>query len=293
MININLTITSVNRNMINTQNNNHRMQYFINLKLFRYLHFLDCDASSGPVLQQSYSVVADELPRAIQATSSGSQAYSTYSTYAEIEECSDVKDKPKPALVSKRSVDNSKRQLPAKPDVVPASSIYVEIGDSEAKDTKTEKASVESKNKRNAEDSLPDYSYKKKLSNASNIYAECEDVREADDKPKEKDKDLDKTYMDMTHKRIEEASYTPHSKDSKDKVNQSKRSRVRERPANRKPVKVVNADSDAKKKLPTDKEVTKSPGSKKKSVASDSDSDDDDTCVVENELYEPFETAKV
>lgn len=187
-------------------------------------------------------------------------------------------------MINKRSVDNSKRELPAKPDGV--SSIYVEIGDSEAKDTKTEKGSIESKNKRNQEE-IPDYIYKKKLSNASNIYAECEDVRDANDKDKEKDK----TYMDMSHKRSD-AEYVPHSKDSKDKVNQSKRSRVREKPANQISGKVVKSDSDSKKKAAVGKDTGKVAGSKNRSVTSESDSDDD-ICVVENELYEPFETAKV
>lgn len=186
--------------------------------------------------------------------------------------------------MNKRSVDNSKRQLPAKPDVV--SSIYSEIDDAEAKDTKTEKGSVASKNKRNQEESLPDYIYKKKLSNASNIYAECEDVRDHEGK------DKDKTYMDMSHKRSEESEYVPHTKDSKDKVNQSKRSRVRDKPTNQKSDKIPNIDNEGKKKVVVGKESGKTQGSKKKSVTSESDSDDD-MCVVENELYEPFESAKV
>lgn len=259
---------------------------------------LDADNSGAPVLQQSYSVVADELPRAAVQTASGAQGNSNYSTYAEIEECGKpASEKPKPPLVNKRSVDNSKRELPAKPDVV--SSVYSEIGDSDTKDTKTEKGLLENKNKRNQEDNtVPDYIYKKKLSNASNIYAECEDVREVDGKEKEKDK----TYMDMSHKRIEESEYVPHTKESKDskphtkyskdKVNESKRSRVREKPTNQKAAeKVSKPDVEGKKKV-TGKDIGKTAGTKKKSVTSESDSDDD-IVVVENELYEPFESAKV
>ncbi|XP_052802836.1 uncharacterized protein LOC128233014 isoform X2 [Mya arenaria] len=243
----------------------------------------DTVVGGGLALQQAYSVVADELPR-----TQTPPVNPVYSTYAEIEECTDTADKPNPPLTSKRSVDNSKRELPAKPKDDNPSSIYFEIYDVEAKDAKTEKDSVEYQNKRNQESAeVPKYGYKKKLSNASNIYAECEEVPGKDAK-------REKPYMDMSHKRLNDSGYeshakdtkeisTPHSKLSKDKVNLSKKSKVSDNSSIRKNPFV---ESDAKRKL-----ADKGKGHSKHSVTSESDSEDE--IVVENELYEPFESAKV
>ncbi|XP_052248351.1 uncharacterized protein LOC127856290 isoform X2 [Dreissena polymorpha] len=104
----------------------------------------EADAVVGLTVQSSYSVVADE----VSPECSAGGGNPVYSTYAEIEEFSgDNKDKSKPPLANKRSVDNSKRELPAKPNVY--KSIHVEVEDSDVKDAKTEKSSVASKNARN------------------------------------------------------------------------------------------------------------------------------------------------
>lgn len=186
--------------------------------------------------------------------------------------------KPKLPLVNKRSVDNSRRKLPAKPDEA-QTSIYSEIEDAEEKDVDTEK-SVLSKNKKNQKTNKPEYIYKKKLSDASNIYDECQDVTKLD---------KDKAYMDMSHKKVDESEYVPYhkfTKDSKDKANQSKKCRVTDRWTNRK---ILYADCDEKTNG-SGKDVGNK--LKKESVTSESDSDED-ICMVENELYEPFESAKV
>lgn len=229
------------------------------------------DAQDAPMLQQSYSSVADEIPR--QTSQAGLTP-----TYAEIEEYSETGMKPKLPLVNKRSVDNSKRKLPAKPDEA-QTSIYSEIEDADEKDVETEK-SVLSKNKKNQKTIEPDYIYKKKLSNASNIYDECQDVTKLE---------KDKTYMDMSHKKADDSEYVPHqkfTKDSKDKANLSKKCRVTDKLTGQN---ILYADCEEKTNG-----SGKEAGSKlkKESVTSESDSDED-ICIVENELYEPFESAKV
>ncbi|KAH3716055.1 hypothetical protein DPMN_058771 [Dreissena polymorpha] len=101
----------------------------------------------------------------------------------------------------------------------------------------------------------------------------------------------------MSHKRFVEPDYVPHShskdahskavphtKYSKDKVNQSKKSNVGEKPVSEK---IPYADNDVKKTHP----FLCSQGQQRTLVTSESDSDDD--ICVENELYEPFESAKV
>lgn len=208
-------------------------------------------------------------------------------TYAEIEEYSETGMKPKVPLVSKRSVDNSKRKLPAKPDEA-QSSIYSEIEDANDKDTETEKAivttekSIISKNKKNQEKIYPNYIYKKKLSNASNIYDECQEVSNVEH---------DNTYIEMSHKTADKSDYVPHTKNSKDKANQSKKSRVTDRWLHRN-TGILYANCEDKKKGPGTEVGSSVSKSKNESVTSDSDSDED-ICIVENELYEPFESAKV
>ncbi|XP_053373376.1 uncharacterized protein LOC123531794 isoform X3 [Mercenaria mercenaria] len=229
----------------------------------------DLDDKDTPVLQQSYSIVADEIPRQTAQTNL------TSPTYAEIEEYSDSGIKPKLPLVNKRSIDNSKRKLPAKPDE-PQSSIYSEIEDADEKDAGSEKEVI-SKNKKNQEKIYPAYLYKKKLSNASNIYDECQDVSKMDS---------DKTYIDMSHKKKDESEYVPHCKISKDMVNQSKKDRVTDKWTNQN---IIYADCDEKTNGSGKESRNKL---KKESVTSESDSDED-ICIVENELYEPFESAKV
>lgn len=229
-----------------------------------------------PELQQSYSEVRDHIP----ITSAPSE-HTMSPTYAEIEEFEPSKSNPKPPLAAKRSVDNSKRELPAKPHEAAHSSTYSEIEVEDAKDAESEKT-LNAKNKKNKEKIFPNYFYKKKLSNASNIYAECEDVSKVD---------KDKTYMDMSHKKLEESEYVPHTKDSKDKVNLSKKCKVSDNTAG---TNIPFADSEVKKKGTSQSDVSEKIGRKvrKDSVTSESDSDED-ICIVENELYEPFESAKV
>lgn len=241
-------------------------------------------------LQQSYSSVADEIPCVLSSCSNP-----VYSTYAEIEELPDTKgDKPdKIKLSGKSSINSTVRELPAKPSDAKddtQSSLYFEIDDADAKDAKTEKGDPESKNKRN-HTAVPAYMYKKKLSNASNIYAECEDVSTKDTKS-------EKPYMDMTKKTKDESEYVPQTKDaetkktvpsklSKDQVNFSKRSRNTDKGSRN------QAGKTNSKVLSTVNKINKGQikGQVKSSLTSDSDSDDD--IVVENELYEPFESAKV
>ena len=215
-------------------------------------------------------MVADEIPR------QPAQASLTSPTYAEIEEYSETGMKPKIPLVNKRSVDNSKRKLPAKPDEA-QSSIYSEIEDANDKDVGSEKEVIY-KNKKNQSNINPVYSYKKKLSDASNIYDECQDVTKTDS---------DKHYIDMSHKKEDESEYVPHCKVSKDMVNQSKKDRVTDKWTNQN---IIYADCD--EKTNGSGKESRSKQLKKESVTSESDSDDD-ICMVENELYEPFESVKV
>ncbi|KAL4222295.1 hypothetical protein ACF0H5_018332 [Mactra antiquata] len=232
-----------------------------------------------PVLQQSYSEVKDHIP-----ISEAPPEHVISPTYAEIEEIEPTKPNPKLPLAAKRSVDNSKRELPAKPPEAEAahSSTYSEIEVDDAKDAESEK-DLNAKNKKNKEKIFPNYFYKKKLSNASNIYAECEDVSKVD---------KDKTYMDMSHKKIEESEYVPHSKVNKDKVNLSKKCKVGDVSDKSTEANIPFADCDTKKKGTTDAGGKTGGKVRKDSVSSDSDSDGD-ICMVENALYEPFETAKV
>lgn len=239
----------------------------------------DHTSDSQAELQQSYSVVADDIAR--QPSPKQAQVLSPFSspTYAEVEEYSEAGLKPKAPLAGKRSIDSSKRKLPAKPGEEQTSSIYSEIEDSDAKDTGTEK-SIVSKNKKNQENIIPEYAFKKKFSEVSNIYAECEDVKKPDD---------DKPYIDMTHKKAEVSEYVPHIKRNKDKENLSKKSKV---PDKAKKENIPYADIEVKSKS-GEKELPKNvKRSTKDSVTSESDSDDE-ICIVENELYEPFESAKV
>ncbi|XP_060575766.1 uncharacterized protein LOC132733184 [Ruditapes philippinarum] len=230
----------------------------------------DLEALDEPILNQSYSVVADEIPR------QPVQASLTSPTYAEIEEYSEAGIKPKLPLVNKRSVDNSKRKLPAKPDEA-QNSIYSEIEDADEKDAGNEKEVIY-KNKKNQSKIIP--VYKKKLSNASNIYDECQDVSKTDG---------EKHYIDMTHKTADESEYVPHCKVSKDMVNQSKKDRVSDKLTNQNQP-IIYADCD--EKTNGSGKESRSKQLKKESVTSESDSDDD-ICMVENELYEPFESVKV
>ena len=245
-----------------------------------YCKFTD---EGQPFLQQGYSVVADEIPRALPPSAV------TSPTYAEIDECNESgeKQKPKPNRTpgNKRSlVDNSKRRLPAKPvEDDGKAKIYYEIDDA-AKDASTEKSSLGNKNKKTTNDvkqpekNLYGYKYEKKLSNASNIYAECEDVQNHVN---------DKAYMDMTHK--QEGDYVPFSKNTKDKVNQTKRILRKDKPNSPKQNSPYVDCSNLKR--PSDFKKVVAPRAKNESLSSDSDSDD--ISMVENELYEPFESAKV
>lgn len=230
-------------------------------------------------LEQGYSVVADEISSPHAHISCESSSTYTSPTYSEIEELNETGIKPSAPRAVKRSIDSSKRKLPAKPSDEPTSSVYSEIVDVEAKDGDTEK-SVIYKNKKNQEKVHPEYTYKKKFSNASNIYDECLDIKKPDD---------DKAYMDMTHKQASKSDYVPYTKNSKDKVNQSKKSGVVEKSAKH----IIPYADCAEKPSTTGKEVkTDERKSIKDSVTSESDSDDE-ICIVENELYEPFESVKV
>ena len=220
-------------------------------------------------------MVADEVPRVPFTPASP--------TYAEIEEYGDSNTlNPKKSLINKKSIDSSVRELPAKPKEEPHSSVYADIDDAESKDVETEKASnVKAKNKKNEETYQPSYIYKKKMSNASNIYAECADVSKEKEKVYEKTKPKSPEYMDMTRKPYANDSYISRSKNNKDRVNISKRFQATTQ---------GNTDSEKPKtSAEAGKAVSKA---KKDSVTSDSESDDD-ICIVENELYEPFESAKV
>ena len=114
------------------------------------------------------------------------------------------------------------------------------------------------------------------MSNASNIYEDCADVINSDEK-----KDVDKTYVDMSQKQT--STGRSNNKGIKDRFNLSKKTQG--------VTSVPSVDSTDTKRGSVPRKVT--PSWKKESVTSAESDSDDDLCIVENELYEPFESAKV
>ena len=234
------------------------------MEQFTTLHF--------PIFR--YSCVADEI------TSSDARNGHTYSTYAEIEDYSDGSLKPNPTVTNRRSIGSSVRELPATPDEEPYNATYSEIDDKDRsvednskkndKWFRTKKPYYSVHDRYKFDNRYSGYNKGKKLSNASNIYADVYDSGEK--------RDADKVYVDMSHKESDKVN----NKGVKDKFNQSKRSQgVTVSPT-------IETKDTKKMNFPRMSQT-----SKKESLTSAESDSDDELYIVENELYEPFESAKV
>ena len=134
------------------------------------------------------------------------------------------------------------------------------------------KAKYEREKEMENENTGSGYSGAKKMSNASNIYADIPDFPEPGEKT-----DANKAYVDMSNKQRTDAEKL---KGVKDKFNLTKKSQGTQYTEN------INF-----RRGNVPRKVT--PSWKKDSVTSAESDSDDGLCIVDNELYEPFESAKV
>ena len=134
------------------------------------------------------------------------------------------------------------------------------------------KAKYEKEKEQEKDNKFSGYSGAKKMSNASNIYADIPDFPDSGEKT-----DENKVYVDMSTKQRSDAEKL---KGVKDKLNLTKKSQG-----------ATNAENVELRRGNVPRKVT--PSCKNDSVTSAESDSDDDLCIVENDLYEPFESAKV
>ena len=216
--------------------------------------------------------------------------HKTYSTYTEIEDSKEGGLKPQPKVINRRSIGSSERKLPATPKEEPYKAGYSEIDSKNvpyiAKITEKNykhispsrsrfneiKAKYEREKEMENENTVSGYSGAKKMSNASNIYADIPDVPDSGEKS-----DTNKAYVDMSTKQRTGAEKL---KGVKDKFNLTKKSQGTNYTEH-----IDMRRGNAPRKV--------TPSWKKDSVTSAESDSDDGLCIVDNELYEPFESAKV
>ena len=205
----------------------------------------------------------------------------TYSTYAEIEDYEARGLKPQPNTINRRSIGSSVRELPATPDEAPYNASYYEIEDKDHsvddKSKKQKKIDIPKKYSSIANNRFKIYDNKhnadvkrKTISSPYNIYADIYDDGEK--------RDADKAYIDMSQKQSDKDA----NKGVKDKFNQTKRTQAIPNTQN------LGSKNNTKANL-----SRISQASKKESLTSADSDSDDELYIVDNELYEPFESAKV